>query len=91
MGCTINNKKLYLVTEFVPGGNLKQFIASTYALPNHTPEDSFPWRLRVSFAIDVARALVYLHAKKFIHRYVADFDDSLHHWITKMALCPSEI
>ncbi|KAJ3037814.1 hypothetical protein HDV00_001315 [Rhizophlyctis rosea] len=75
MGCTIHEQKLYLVTEFVPGGNLKQFIASTYVpltsksgSDPRTPEECLPWRLRVSFAIDTARALVYLHAKKFIHR-----------------------
>lgn len=28
----------------------------------------FPWRLRISFATDIARALAYLHARKCIHR-----------------------
>ena len=28
----------------------------------------FPWRLRVSFATDIARALAYLHARRCIHR-----------------------
>ncbi|KAK0463124.1 kinase-like domain-containing protein [Desarmillaria tabescens] len=28
----------------------------------------FPWRLRLSFATDIARALAYLHARKCIHR-----------------------
>jgi LIM domain kinase 1 len=28
----------------------------------------FPWRLRISFATDIARALAYLHARRCIHR-----------------------
>ena len=28
----------------------------------------FPWRLRLSFATDIARALAYLHARRCIHR-----------------------
>ncbi|KAJ3288037.1 hypothetical protein HK104_008351, partial [Borealophlyctis nickersoniae] len=60
MGSCVHDNKVYLVTEFVPGGNLKQWILDT------TKE--FPWRLRISFATDIARALAYLHAHKIIHR-----------------------
>ena len=34
----------------------------------HDKQRPFPWRLRLSFATDVARALAYLHARKCIHR-----------------------
>jgi LIM domain kinase 1 len=34
----------------------------------HDKHKPFPWRLRLSFAIDIARALAYLHARKCIHR-----------------------
>ena len=34
----------------------------------HDKRNPFPWRLRLSFAIDIARALAYLHARKCIHR-----------------------
>jgi LIM domain kinase 1 len=34
----------------------------------HNKHKPFPWRLRLSFAIDIARALAYLHARKCIHR-----------------------
>jgi LIM domain kinase 1 len=34
----------------------------------HDKDKVFPWRLRLSFAIDIARALAYLHARKCIHR-----------------------
>ena len=34
----------------------------------HDKNKPFPWRLRMSFATDIARALAYLHARKCIHR-----------------------
>ena len=48
-----------IVSEYIPRGNLRTFIRS------HAP---FPWRLRVSYATDVARAVAYLHARQCIHR-----------------------
>src|SRR3984957_15719933 len=44
----------------MPPGNLRMYI--------HEKSKPFPWRLRISFAIDIARALAYLHARKCIHR-----------------------
>lgn len=41
-------------------GNLRSYI--------HDKDKPFPWRLRLSFATDVARALAYLHARRCIHR-----------------------
>lgn len=34
----------------------------------HDKSKPFPWRLRLSFSIDIVRALAYLHARKCIHR-----------------------
>jgi LIM domain kinase 1 len=34
----------------------------------HDKHKPFPWRLRISFATDIARALAYLHARRCIHR-----------------------
>ncbi|ORX35036.1 kinase-like domain-containing protein [Kockovaella imperatae] len=56
---TPGDGKVYIVSEFVPSGNLRQYILS--ARP-------FPWRLRLSFSTDVARAVAYLHARQCIHR-----------------------
>ena len=44
-----------IISEYVPRGNLRQFILSAHP---------FPWRLRLSFATDVARAVAYLHARQ---------------------------
>lgn len=44
-----------IVSEYVAGGTLRQFIQGNR---------EFPWRLRISFATDIARALAYLHARE---------------------------
>ncbi|WWC85523.1 uncharacterized protein L201_000387 [Kwoniella dendrophila CBS 6074] len=51
--------RVFIISEFVPRGNLRQYILSSHP---------FPWRLRLSFATDVARAVAYLHARQCIHR-----------------------
>ncbi|KZP30105.1 kinase-like protein [Athelia psychrophila] len=52
--------RIFIISEFIDNGNLRVFI--------HDKQKPFPWRLRLSFAIDIARALAYLHARKCIHR-----------------------
>ncbi|GAA6046767.1 hypothetical protein JCM3770_005633 [Rhodotorula araucariae] len=52
--------RILIISEFLPRGNLRQYILDR-TLP-------FPWRLRISFAIDIARALAYLHSKNCMHR-----------------------
>ncbi|BGP43377.1 hypothetical protein JCM10449v2_007409 [Rhodotorula kratochvilovae] len=52
--------RILIISEFLPRGNLRQYILDR-TLP-------FPWRLRISFAVDIARALAYLHSKNCMHR-----------------------
>ena len=52
----------YILCEFVPCGSVRDWI-------KHTSK-SFPWKLRLSFAIDIARALTFLHSRHIIHRDV---------------------
>ncbi|OSX57946.1 hypothetical protein POSPLADRAFT_1076094 [Postia placenta MAD-698-R-SB12] len=52
--------RIFIISEFIEGGNLRLYI--------HDKSKPFPWRLRLSFATDIARALAYLHARKCIHR-----------------------
>ncbi|KAL0573956.1 hypothetical protein V5O48_007997 [Marasmius crinis-equi] len=52
--------RIFIVSEFIENGNLRIYI--------HDKSKPFPWRLRLSFATDIARALAYLHARKCIHR-----------------------
>lgn len=56
---------VYIVSEFVEGGNLRTYI--------HNKRKPFPWRMRVSFATDIARALAYLHARKVCVIYFPKF------------------
>ena len=52
--------RIFIISEFIENGNLR-----TYIFDKTKP---FPWRMRLSFATDIARALAYLHARKCIHR-----------------------
>ncbi|KAI6042340.1 kinase-like domain-containing protein [Pisolithus marmoratus] len=52
--------RIFIVSEYIENGNLRMYIIDK--------TNPFPWRLRISFATDIARALAYLHARKCIHR-----------------------
>ncbi|KAH9982011.1 kinase-like domain-containing protein [Russula compacta] len=52
--------RIFIISEFIENGNLRQYI--------YNKSKPLPWRLRLSFATDIARALAYLHARKCIHR-----------------------
>jgi len=52
--------RIFIVSEFIDNGNVRLYI--------HDKTKQFPWRMRMSFATDVTRALAYLHARKCIHR-----------------------
>ncbi|KAK0200978.1 TKL/LISK/LISK-DD1 protein kinase [Desarmillaria ectypa] len=54
------DNRIFIVSEYIENGNLRLYI--------HNKSKPFPWRLRLSFATDIARALAYLHARKCIHR-----------------------
>ncbi|KAJ3153355.1 hypothetical protein HDU86_005313 [Geranomyces michiganensis] len=63
MGLAVHENKVYLVTELIGGGHLGAWIQAAAA-----GKENAGWRLRVSFATDIARALVYLHTHNIIHR-----------------------
>ncbi|KZT61415.1 kinase-like protein [Calocera cornea HHB12733] len=52
--------RVFIVSEYIENGNLRQYIFAR--------SKPFPWRLRLSFCIDIARALAYLHARNCVHR-----------------------
>ncbi|KAF5323193.1 hypothetical protein D9758_016728 [Tetrapyrgos nigripes] len=54
------DNRIFIISEFIDNGNLRLYI--------HNKSKPFPWRLRLSFATDIARALAYLHARRCIHR-----------------------
>ncbi|KAJ7820511.1 TKL/LISK/LISK-DD1 protein kinase [Mycena olivaceomarginata] len=53
------DNRIFIISEFIENENLRAHI--------HNKSKPFPWRLRLSFATDIARALAYLHARKCIH------------------------
>ena len=57
--CT-KEQPLSLILEYVGGGTLKDII--------HNINNVLPWKLRVSFAKDIAAAVAYLHSLNIIHR-----------------------
>lgn len=53
-------QRILIISEYLQGGNVRHYIAA-----DNLP---FPWRLRLSFCVDAARALAYMHARKCMHR-----------------------
>ncbi|KIY61749.1 kinase-like protein [Cylindrobasidium torrendii FP15055 ss-10] len=54
------DNRIFIISEFIENGNLRHYI--------YDKTRPMPWRLRLSFATDITRALAYLHARKCIHR-----------------------
>jgi len=59
MGLCTETGDIYIVTEFVGGGNLRQILKSKQELT---------WERRLGFALDIALAMTYLHHKDIMHR-----------------------
>ena len=94
MGTCVHESRVYIVTEYVPGGNVKDYIRRNQPKPtrrlrhddndidkhndddndnhkdnHHKDKDTLQYyRLAISFSVDIARALAYLHARGIIHR-----------------------
>ncbi|CAC5364561.1 LIMK1 [Mytilus coruscus] len=60
MGVLYKDKKLNLVTEYVPCGTLKDLL--------HDMNKSLSWIQKVKFAKDIAAGMSYLHSNDIIHR-----------------------
>ncbi|XP_072455993.1 LIM domain kinase 2 isoform X3 [Notamacropus eugenii] len=59
IGVLYKDRKLNLLTEYIEGGTLKDFLRSV---------DPFPWQQKVSFAKGIASGMAYLHSMCIIHR-----------------------
>ncbi|XP_063059308.1 LIM domain kinase 1-like [Engraulis encrasicolus] len=60
IGILYKDKHLNLISEFVTGGTLRETIEKM--------DSDHPWRLRVSYAKDIASGMAYLHSMNIIHR-----------------------
>lgn len=70
-------KRILIISEYLPRGNLRSYIHHVHLpFPVRLPPPlrfnaeliRSQWRLRLSFAIDVTRAVAYLHARQCLHR-----------------------
>ncbi|XP_075450617.1 LIM domain kinase 1 isoform X2 [Ascaphus truei] len=60
IGVLYKDKRLNLITEYIPGGTLRRVIKGMDA--------QYPWNQRVSFARDISAGMTYLHSMNIIHR-----------------------
>ncbi|XP_026477216.1 LIM domain kinase 1-like, partial [Ctenocephalides felis] len=60
MGVLYRDKRLHLVTEYVPGGTLQQLL--------HDSTTVLSWEQKVTLAKDISSGMSYLHAQNIIHR-----------------------
>lgn len=60
LGAAQNEKSVYIVTEFMGGGDLRAILANTAV--------ELSWRLRLTLARDALEGIAYLHANDLIHR-----------------------
>jgi serine/threonine protein kinase len=60
IGVAEKQDEIYIVTEYVAGGNLRQFLKDRSVV--------LPWELRLQIATDIASGMAFLHSKNVMHR-----------------------
>uniref|UniRef100_A0A673BWH7 LIM domain kinase 1 n=1 Tax=Sphaeramia orbicularis TaxID=375764 RepID=A0A673BWH7_9TELE len=60
IGLFYKDKRINFVSEYIQGGSLRETIVKM--------DKDFPWRVRVSYAKDIAAGMAYLHSMNVIHR-----------------------
>ncbi|XP_036444310.1 LIM domain kinase 1 [Colossoma macropomum] len=60
IGILFKDKRLNLISEYVPGGTLRETIQKM--------DNDYPWNLRVNYAKDISAGMAYLHSMNIIHR-----------------------
>eukprot|EP00026_Physarum_polycephalum_P002572 Phypoly_transcript_02579.p1 GENE.Phypoly_transcript_02579~~Phypoly_transcript_02579.p1 ORF type:complete len:852 (-),score=144.64 Phypoly_transcript_02579:66-2621(-) len=58
-GICVHSTGLYIITEFVSGGDVRKLLKVN---------PSLSWKKKVRISIDLAKAMLFLHSKKIIHR-----------------------
>lgn len=60
-GVCVDKGQLHALTEFCNEGSLDQFI-------KNKEQNIFPWSMRASLSLDIARGMQYVHSCEYIHR-----------------------
>lgn len=60
MGLSKHQSGLYIVTEFIRGGDMRHLLKDEGR--------DLSWKMRLKMAVDTAQAITYLHSKGCIHR-----------------------
>lgn len=60
IGLFYKDKRIHFVSEYIQGGTLRDTITKM--------DNDFPWKIRVSYAKDIAAGMAYLHCMNVIHR-----------------------
>jgi len=79
MGLCKHSSGLYIITEFVGGGDLRHMLKDKAR--------EMPWKLRVKMAMDIAHALTYLHSRGCIHRDIKSHNLLVEPDSGKLKLC----
>lgn len=58
-GICVHSTGLYIITEFVSGGDVRKLLKTNPTLS---------WKKKLSISIDLAKAMLFLHSKRIIHR-----------------------
>lgn len=58
-GICVHSTGLYIITEFVSGGDVRKLLKAN---------PSLSWKKKVRISSDLAKAMLFLHSKKIIHR-----------------------
>ena|SRR3990167_3941883 len=60
LGVCKHTSGLYIVTEFINGGDLRRVLKAT--------NTDLPWRYRIQLAINICSGMAHLHSKNVVHR-----------------------
>lgn len=60
LGVSLEDSQIHLVTEYIDGGTLWKLLKNR--------SKSFPWMARLNVAVEIAKAMTFLHAKNIAHR-----------------------
>lgn len=56
----MEDSQIYVVTEFIEGGHLWKLLKKK--------DKALPWHVRLHLAVEIAKAITFLHAKNIMHR-----------------------